>query len=61
MTKSTKIDLSAAPNAAFNIQAETGPSEPIKKPSEAKKDDTYPSLARRLYSAREIINGSLKF
>ena len=44
MTKSTKIDLSAAPNAAFNIQAESGPSEPIKKPSEAKKDDK-PNLA----------------
>ena len=30
MTKS-KIDLSAAPNAAFQIESESGPSEPIKK------------------------------
>ena len=43
MTKSTKIDLSAAPNAAFNIQAESGPSEPI-KPTPEKKDET-PNLA----------------
>jgi hypothetical protein len=41
MTKSTKIDLSAAPNAAYNIQADAA--EPIKKEAEAKKEE--PNLA----------------
>ena len=42
MTKS-KIDLSAAPNAAFNIAAESGPSEPIKPTPE--KEGSAPNLA----------------
>ena len=42
MTKS-KIDLSAAPNAAFQIESESGPSEPIKKAPE--KKGTSPNLA----------------
>ena len=41
MTKSTKIDLSAAPNAAFNMQAKTGPSEPIKKDDKPNLADAY--------------------
>ena len=36
MTKS-KIDLSAAPNAAFQIKAESGPSEPIKQQAPERK------------------------
>ena len=39
MTKSSKIDLSAAPNAAFNIQAEAEAAEPIKKEEDAKKSE----------------------
>ena len=42
MTKS-KIDLSAAPNAAFQIESESGPSEPIKPAPE--KKGTTPNLA----------------
>ena len=46
MTKS-KIDLSAAPNAAFQIKAESGPSEPIKKTEQApeEKKSDKPNLA----------------
>jgi len=44
MTKS-KIDLSAAPNAAFQIKTESGPSEPIKPPATEKKKSDKPSLA----------------
>ena len=44
MTKS-KIDLSAAPNAAFQIKTESGPSEPIKPPATEEKKSDKPSLA----------------
>ena len=46
MTKS-KIDLSAAPNAAFQIKAESWPSEPIKKTEQApeEKKSDKPNLA----------------
>tara|TARA_R100000935_G_scaffold46521_1_gene69955 strand:+ start:1792 stop:2310 length:519 start_codon:yes stop_codon:yes gene_type:complete len=56
MTKS-KIDLSAAPNATFQIESESGPSEEIKKQEEAPKDEK-PTLADA-YSEKPRLNPEL--